>query len=150
MIGAYHTWLTFHLAVKEKGFASFDELINFFKHRLPTAACLIERTADNLINFQTAVEKRFSKFKLLKCCVIFQQRSQTDFVSNQRAQVLQRISFSLQNEVLFSRALPYSTLGMPIFRHLALTESTISACTVVVKRSSIQSDIIPNSETRRE
>ena len=60
MLGANDTRSTFQSAVREKGFASFDELITFFKHRLPTAACLIERTADNLINFQTAAEKKSS------------------------------------------------------------------------------------------
>ena len=53
----------------------------------------------------------------------------------QGAQVLQRIFFSVQNELLYFRALlPYSTLRMSVFRHLVL-------------RSSIQSDIDPNSDT---
>ena len=76
----------------------------------PTGICLIERAADNLINFQAVVKKRLSKFELLKCCRIFQQRSRTDFVSNKRAQVLQRNFFSVQNELLCSRALPYTVL----------------------------------------
>ena len=80
---------------RKKDIASFDELINFRKkHRSPTGMCLIARAADNLINFQAVVKKRLTKFELLECrCRIFQQRSQTDFVSNQRSiQVLQRIA----------------------------------------------------------
>ena len=33
------------------------KLPNFFKYRLPTAACLIERAADNLMNFEPVVKK---------------------------------------------------------------------------------------------
>ena len=58
-------------------------MLKFLKLELPTAICLIERTADDLINFQAVVKKRLSKFGLLKCCEIFQQRSQKDFVSNE-------------------------------------------------------------------
>ena len=36
--------------------------------------CLIARAADNLINFQAVVKNELSKFELLKCCRIFQQR----------------------------------------------------------------------------
>ena len=62
--------IDFSTAVGKKGIASFDERLNFFKkHRLPTAnICLIERAADNLINFPTVVKKRLSKFELLKYC----------------------------------------------------------------------------------
>ena len=80
----------------------------------------------------------------------FPNRGRDRLCKQQGAQVLQRILISVQNELLYFRALPYSTLGMTIFRYLVLTKSTISACTVVVKRSSIQSDINPNSDTRRE
>ena len=63
---------------------------------------LIARAAGNLIIFYAVVKKKFSKFELLKCCRIFQQRSQTDFVSNQRAvQVLQRIASTAELTVLF-------------------------------------------------
>ena len=56
---------------QKKSFASFNELLNFFKkHRppTPTTMCLIKRVADNLINFQAVVKKRgFSSFiELLK------------------------------------------------------------------------------------
>ena len=49
-----------------------------FKHRSPTDICLIERAADNLINFQAVVKKRgFTSFdELLMYCKqfpIFQQ-----------------------------------------------------------------------------
>ena len=64
--------------------------------------------------------------------------------------MLQRIFISVQNELLRFRALPYSTLRMTIFRYLVLAESTMSACAVVVKRSSIKIEIDPNSDTRRE
>ena len=74
--------------------------------------CLIARVADNLISFQSVVKKRLSTFELLKrCCRTFQQQSQTDFVSNQRAQVLHPSFFSVQNELLCSKALPYTTLS---------------------------------------
>ena len=65
--------------------------------------CLIARAEDNLIIFLAVAKKRLSKFNLLKCCCrIFQQRSQTDFVSNQRAiQVLQRIAPAAELTVLF-------------------------------------------------
>ena len=125
--------------------ASFDELLKFFKHKPPTNSCSSYSRSD----------------------YIFKQRSRAGLVSSsdssavefptvitdrlreqQGAQVLQRIS--VQNKLLCSRALPYSTLGVSISRHLVLAESTISACTVEVKRSSIQSDIIPNSDTCRE
>ena len=131
---------------------SFNELLNFFKKqfcRPPMVICLIERAADNLVNFQAVVKKRLSKFELFKCCRIFQQRSETDFVSNQRViQVLQRIASAAKLTVLFREK-----KGMPFFcttrlRHLVLTKSTIS--TVIVKRSSIQSDIDDSSDTRRE
>ena len=94
---------------------SFNELLIFFSKqfcRQPTVICLIKRAPGNLINFQVVVKKRLSMFELLKCCCrIFQQRLLTDFVSDQRAQVLQRIFFPLQNELLCSRALPYNTLS---------------------------------------
>ena len=64
----------------------------FFKKKfcnLRSSICLIKRDADNLINFEAVVKNRLSKFKLLKCCKIFQQRSQMNLVSNQRGQVLQ-------------------------------------------------------------
>ena len=95
----------------------FNELLNFFKKqfcRPPTVICLIKRAEDNLINFQTVVKKRLSKFGLLKCCCrIFQQRSQTDLVSNRELTVL------------------FREKEMPIFRttrlrHLVLTDSTTS------------------------
>ena len=52
---------------------SLNELLNFFKKqfwRPPTVICLIERAADNLINFHAVVKKRLSKFELLRCCRI--------------------------------------------------------------------------------
>ena len=91
-----HYAINFPTAVREKASRASIELLNFFKQffRPPTVICLIERTEGILINFQAVVEKRVSEFELLKCCCrIFQQRSQTDFVSNQRAQVLQRVFF---------------------------------------------------------
>ena len=74
-------------AVRERASQASIELLNFLKKqqfcRPPTAICLIERTEDNLINFQVVIKKRLRKFELLKCCLkIFQQRSQADFVSN--------------------------------------------------------------------
>ena len=38
MLGAYVTRSTFQSAVGEKGFPSFGELLNFFKHMPPAAA----------------------------------------------------------------------------------------------------------------
>ena len=139
----------FSTVVREK--KSFNKLLNVFKKqfwRPPTVICLIKRAADNLINFQAVVKKRLSKFELLKCCRIFPT------AIRQTSHVTRSCSNAAANCVC-SRA--YSTLlrekGMSVFRttrlrHLILTESTIS--TVVVKWSSIQSDITPNSDTRRE
>ena len=56
--------IDFSTAVREKASQASIELLKFFKHRPPTAICLIERTADNLINFQAVVKKRLSKFEL--------------------------------------------------------------------------------------
>ena len=103
--------------------STFQRTTQFFKKQIcgsPTVICLIKRAAGNLINFQAVAKKRLNKFKLLKgCCRTFQQRSPTDFVSNQRAQVLQRTFFLVQNKLLCSKALPYSTLsrekGCPFF-----------------------------------
>ena len=84
MLGAYVTRSIFQQRSEKRTSQASIELLNFFKHRPPTAICLIERTADNLINFQALVKKRLSKFELLKCCRIFQQLSQKDFVSNKK------------------------------------------------------------------
>ena len=104
MLGVYVTRSVFSTAVGER--TSFNELLNFFeKNRSRTAMCLIVRAADNPINSQAVVKKRLSKFELLKCCCrIFQQRLQTDFVSNQRAiQVLQRIASAANLQYTFAR-----------------------------------------------
>ena len=112
------------------------------------AMCLIARAADNLINFQAVVKKKLSTFELLKYCRIFQQQSQTDSVSNQRAvQVLQRIVSAAELTVLFREK-----KGSQFFvRHVSdIWYSQSSISTVVVKRSNIQSDITSISDTRRE
>ena len=49
--------IDFSTAVRERASQSSIELLIFFKYRLPTAACLVERAADNLINFQAVVKK---------------------------------------------------------------------------------------------
>ena len=76
------------------------------------AMCLIARAADNLINFQAVAKKRLSEFELLKCCCkSFQQRSQTDFVSN-------RELFKCCSELRLQRSLQYSfaSKAMSMFR----------------------------------
>ena len=110
-----------------------NELLSFCKkHRPSTAICLIERAADNLINFQAFVRKKLSKFELLKVfkkqrspaaiCLIerpadslinFQavvkklQKAITEKLRKQQRaiQVLQRIFVSVQNGLLYYRAL---------------------------------------------
>ena len=74
----YATDFLFFDSRQRKDNASFDELIMFLNKqfcRPPTVICLIKRAADNLINFQAVVKKKLSKFELLKCCRISQQRS---------------------------------------------------------------------------
>ena len=64
---------------EKKSITSFDELIIFKKKQFcspPTVICLIGRAADNLIQFQAVVKKRLSMFELLRCCRIFQPRSE--------------------------------------------------------------------------
>ena len=71
MLEAYATRSIFCNSGQKKGFASFNELHIFFKkHGSTTAICLIERAANNLINFQAVVKKRgFASFnELLKYC----------------------------------------------------------------------------------
>ena len=149
MLGVYVTRSVFSTAVGER--TSFNELLNFFeKNRSRTAMCLIVRAADNPINSQAVVKKRLSKFELLKCCCrIFQQRLQTDFVSNQRAiQVLQRIASAANLQYTFARKRDVNFLydtSQTFGAHGVYNQSA-----VVVKRSSIHSDIIPNSDTRHE
>ena len=107
MLGVYVTRSILQRSEERK---SFNELLKTIQEAVfqPTAICVIKRAADNLINFQAVVKKRLSKLELPKCCRAFQQQSQAYFVSNQRPQVLKRIFFSVQNELLCSRALPYS------------------------------------------
>ena len=114
------------------GFASFDELLKFFKHRPPTDSRSSYIRSDRTFKQRSRtglVSSSYSSDVEFPTAIIDRLREQ------QGAQVLQRIS--VQNELLCSRMLPYSTLGMSIFRHLVLAEFTISAYTVVVKRSSI-------------
>ena len=113
MLGKYVTRSIFSPAVRSRTTQASVKYSIFSRSNFePTVICSIERATDNLINFQAVAKKRLSKFKLLKYCRISQQRSQTDFVSNQRAQVLQRISFQYKTNycalercltVLFSR-----------------------------------------------
>ena len=115
-IGKQYTYMTLRNRLfksgRKKDIASFDEIILFFKkHRSPTAMCLIARAANNLGNFQAVVKKRLSKFELFKCfCKIFQQRSQTNSVSN-------RELFKCCSELRLQRSLQYSFArkGMPFF-----------------------------------
>ena len=70
--------IDFSTTARERASQALIELLKVFKHRPPTAACLIERVADNLINFQAVVKKRgFTSFdELIKYCrqfLIFQQ-----------------------------------------------------------------------------
>ena len=67
--GTIHNAIDFSNSSRKKGQASI-ELLKFFKHRLSTATCLIERAGDNLIIFQVVVKKELSKFELIKCCCI--------------------------------------------------------------------------------
>ena len=62
--------IDFSTPVRERASQASIELLKFFKHRPPTAVCLIERAADNLFNFQAVVKKRgFTSFdELLKHC----------------------------------------------------------------------------------
>ena len=74
--------IEFSRAVSETASQASIKLLKFCKHRPPTAACLIERAADDLINFQAVVKKRgFTSFdELLKYCRLFsnfQQQSRT-------------------------------------------------------------------------
>ena len=66
--------IDFSTAVRERASQASTELLKIFKHRPPTVACLIERAADNLINFQAVVKLRgFISFEeLLKYCRQFQ------------------------------------------------------------------------------
>ena len=128
---------------RKKGIASFDELIIFLKkHR-----SFIARAAGNLINFQAVVKKRLSEFELLKCCRIFQQRSQTDFVSNQRAvQVLQKITSAAELTVLFRERKTDANFSYDTSQTFG-THRVYKQSAVVVKWSSIQSNITLNSDT---
>ena len=127
------------------GFASFDELLKVFKHRPSTGFRSSYSRSDQIFNQRSRIGLVSSSYS---SAVEFLTAITERLRGQQGAQVLQRVS--VQDELLCSGALPYSTLEMSIFRHLVLVESTISACTVVVKRSSSQSDIIPISDTRRE
>ena len=50
--------IDFSTAVRERASQASIKLLKFFKHRPPTAICLIERAADNLIDFQVVVKKK--------------------------------------------------------------------------------------------
>ena len=147
MLGEYVTRSFFHQR-SEKGQASMNYSFIFKKHRSPTAMCLIEQAADNLIDFQAVAKKRLSKFELLNCCRVFQQRSQTDFVSNR--ELFKRCEFSFQYKTNYCTlelcvcSGAYSILSRKkrcqfdtsqIFR----THNVYNHSTVVVKRSSIYS-----------
>ena len=58
--------IDFPTAVRERASQASTELLKFFKHRPLTAACLIERTVDNLINFQAVVKKRLRDYRLFR------------------------------------------------------------------------------------
>ena len=101
----------------------------FFKKqfcRPPTVICLIERAADNLINFQVVVKKRLSKFELLKCCRIFQQRSPTDIVSD-------RELFKCCTEFLSEYKTNYSTLELCVCSRAYSTLSRDKECQIFVR-----------------
>ena len=53
--------IDFSAAIRERTSQASIELLEFFKHRPPTAICLIERAADNLIHFQAVVKTRDSQ-----------------------------------------------------------------------------------------
>ena len=78
--GSIRYAIEFSTAARKKSFASFSELLKFFKkHRPPMSICLIGRAEDNLINFQAVLKKRgFTSFdELLKYCMqfsLFQQQ----------------------------------------------------------------------------
>ena len=53
--GSIRYAIDFSTVVREKASQASIKLLKYFKHRPPTAACLIERAADSLIDFQVVV-----------------------------------------------------------------------------------------------
>ena len=73
MLEAYVTRSIFQQRSEKKGFASFNELLNFFsKHKPPTVICLFERATERLINFKQQSQADFVGSKeLFKCDISF-------------------------------------------------------------------------------
>ena len=76
--------IDFSTAITKRSFASFNELLFFFQEAVlqATYGHLLDRASYGQSDqtLQPTLKKR--EFELLKCCRIFQQRSQTDVVGN--------------------------------------------------------------------
>ena len=101
-------------AVRERALQASIELLKVFKHRPPTAACLIERVAGDLINFQAVVKKRgFTSFDELIISIV--DNFQFFNSSQEQAYRLPAVSSELWYyiTVLIICALGFSTNGYP-------------------------------------